>query len=238
MTYVQGFVTPVPTAGRQAYVDHSRAASNLLKEFGALRHVEAWGDDLPDGKLNDFHGAVQRQPEETVVLSWIEYPDRAACDSAVEKMMSDPRMADLGEMPFDGKRMIYGGFDVIVDDGPGGTMGYIDGFVLAVPDANRNLYADFARKVFPIFRDHDVTRYVECWGDDVPRGETTDFFRAARAEEGESIVFAWCEWPDKAARDAGMAAIRADERMENPPADLPFDGKRMIFGGFAPILDR
>jgi uncharacterized protein YbaA (DUF1428 family) len=237
MTYIQGFVTPVPVDGRDAYRDHSRAACALLKEFGALRLVEAWGYDVPVGKINDFHGAVQRRPEEAVVFSWIEYPDRAACDAAVEKMMTDPRMADLGDMPFDGKRMIYGGFNMFVDEGPRGPMAYVDGFVLAVPDANRDAYGDFARTVFPMFRDHGVTRYVGCWGDNVSRGETTDFYRAVHAAEGESIVFAWCEWPDKAARDAGMAAIIADERMATPPADMPFDGKRMIFGGFAPILD-
>ncbi|MDO6413937.1 DUF1428 domain-containing protein [Sphingomonas sp. BIUV-7] len=116
-------------------------------------------------------------------------------------------------------------------------MSYVDGFVLPVPDANRDAYFDMARAASVVFRDHGVTRYVEGWGSDVPRGKATDFYRAAHAEDGESIVFAWLEWPDKATRDAGMKAVSDDPRMKTPPADMPFDARRMIFGGFAPILD-
>lgn len=115
MTYVQGFVTAVPTANRQAYLAHARQALPLFKEFGAGRMVEAWGDDIPKGKRNDFQGAVQATAEETVVFGWMEYPDRDARDRFHEKMMSDPRMQALPEMPFDGKRMIFGGFEAIVD---------------------------------------------------------------------------------------------------------------------------
>lgn len=238
MTIVQGFLTPVPTANKQAYVDHATGAQPLFDEFGASRMVEAWGDDVPVGKLNDFHGAVKRRDDEAVLFSWIEYPDRATYDAANQKIMTDPRMEAMMNAPFDGKRMIYGGFDVIVDVGDGGGMGYVDGFVLAVPDGKKDAYIDLSQTVAQIFREYGATRIVETWGSDVPRGEVTDFYRTTLAQDGETIVFSWVEWPDKATREAGMEGFRTDERMKNPPADLPLDGKRMIFGGFTPILDK
>jgi uncharacterized protein YbaA (DUF1428 family) len=106
MKYVDGFVVAVPAANKEAYHRLAAAAAPLFKEFGATRIVECWGDDVPDGKLTDFRGAVKAQEGEVVVFSWIEYH---------EKMMHDPRMKALGEMPFDGKRMIFGGFAPILD---------------------------------------------------------------------------------------------------------------------------
>lgn len=90
MTYVEGFVVAVPTANKEAYRKHAAEAAPLFKEFGVARMVECWGDDVPDGKVNDFKGAVQAKPDETVVFSWFEYPDKATRDAANEKMMSAP----------------------------------------------------------------------------------------------------------------------------------------------------
>lgn len=137
MSYVQGFVLAVPTANRRTYIAHAEAALPLFKEFGATRLVEGWGDDVPDGKINDFKGAVQARPDETVLFSWIEFPDKATCDAAGQKMMNDPRMESLGPMPFDGKRMIYAGFDPVLDEGPGGRMGYVDGYLIPVLPARK-----------------------------------------------------------------------------------------------------
>nr|WP_242653514.1 DUF1428 domain-containing protein [Sphingomonas jatrophae] len=131
---------------------------------------------------------------------------------------------------------MFGGFAPFLDEGSGRGR-YIDGFVLPVAKAKRDAYAALAAKASVVFRDHGVLRYVEAWGDDVPAGTITDFYRAAHAEDGDVIVFSWCEWADKAARDAGMAAIMADDRMHTAPEDMPFDGKRMIYGGFAVIVD-
>ena len=111
MSYVEGFVVPVPAANKETFRKHAADAAPMFKEFGATRMVEAWGDNVPDGKLTDFKGAVKAKPDEVVVFSWFEYPDKAARDAANEKMMSDPRMKQMGaNMPFDGQRMIFGGF--------------------------------------------------------------------------------------------------------------------------------
>ncbi|MBJ7438658.1 MAG: DUF1428 domain-containing protein [Sphingopyxis sp.] len=238
MTYVEGFVVAVPTANKEAYRKHAADAAPLFREFGVSRMVEAWGDDVPDGKVNDFKGAVQAKDDETVVFSWFEYPDKKARDAATEKMMSDPRMQSMGEaMPFDGKRMIIGGFDSIVDDSTGGAMGYADGYVLPVPDDNKDAYRALAEKASQVFRDHGATRVVEAWGDDVPDGKVTDYARAAHKQDGETVVFSWVEWPSKEARVAGWEKVMADERMKPDGSEVPFDGKRMIYGGFAPIVE-
>ena len=116
MSYIEGFVVPVPKASKELYKKHAATAAVIFKEFGVTRMVEAWGDDVPDGKLTDFQRAVQAAPDEEVVFSWFEYPDKATRDAANKKMMEDPRMKAMGsEMPFDGKRMIFGGFSTIVD---------------------------------------------------------------------------------------------------------------------------
>ena len=238
MTFVEGFVVAVPTANKEAYRQHAADAAPLFKEFGVARMVEAWGDDVPDGKVNDLKGAVQAKDDETVVFSWFEYPDKATRDAANEKMMSDPRMQSMGEaMPFDAKRMIIGGFDSIVDDRADGSMGYADGYVVPVPDANKDAYRALAEKASQVFRDHGATRVVEAWGDDVPDGKVTDFARAAHKQDGETVVFSWIEWPSKEARVAGWEKVMADERMQPDGTEVPFDGKRMIYGGFAPIVE-
>ena len=113
--YIDGFVAAVPTANRDAYRRHAEAAAIVFKEHGALRLVECWGDDVPDGKLTSFPMAVKAQADETVVFSWITWPSRQVRDAAMPKVMADPRMKpEANPMPFDGKRLIYGGFSVIV----------------------------------------------------------------------------------------------------------------------------
>ncbi|HEV7371177.1 DUF1428 domain-containing protein [Arenibaculum sp.] len=116
MKYVEGFVIAVPAANKEVFLRHAAKAASLFKEFGATRVVECWGDDVPDGKVTDFRGAVKAEADEVVVFSWIEYPSREVRDAATARIMSDPRMEDMGgEMPFDGKRMIFGGFAPILD---------------------------------------------------------------------------------------------------------------------------
>jgi uncharacterized protein YbaA (DUF1428 family) len=237
MSYVEGFVVAVPADKKEEYRRHAAEAVPIFKEFGVTRHVEAWGDDVPDGKVTDFRGAVQAKEGEEIVFSWFEYPSKEARDFANEKMMSDPRMEAMGaSMPFDGQRMIFSGFAPIVEEGPGGAMGYTDGFVAPVKAGNKEAYRAMAAKAAPIFREHGATRVVEAWGDDVREGKVTDFRRAVKAEDGENVVFSWIEWPSKQARVEGWGKVMADPRMK-PPEEMPFDGKRMFWGGFAPILD-
>ncbi len=236
MTYIEGFIVPVPRANRETYRKHAADAAPLFEEFGVCRMVEAWGDDVPDGKVTDFRMAVQAKDDEDVVFSWFEYPDKAARDTANSKMMSDPRMKEMGEsMPFDGKRMIIGGFEAFVEQGsPGGT--YVDGFILPVPEGKRDAYRELAEKAAAIFQEHGALRDVEAWANDVPKGEVTDFYRAAKASEGETVVFSFIEWPDKQTRDEGWKKVMDDERMK-PDGEMPFDGQRMFWGGFERIVD-
>ncbi len=124
-------------------------------------------------------------------------------------------------------------------------MSYIDGFLIAVPTANRQKFIDHAEMGDSVFLDLGATRVVECWGDDVPDGKVTDFRKAVQAKEDETVVFSWIEWPDKATRDAAYAKMhdwmenpdRADPRMDPAKNPMPFDGKRLIYGGFTPLVE-
>jgi uncharacterized protein YbaA (DUF1428 family) len=116
MPYVDGFVAAVPTANREKYSKHAELAAKVFKDHGALKVVECWGDDVPEGKLTSFPMAVKRKDDETVVFSWVTWPSRQSRDTGMKKVMSDPRVQpDVNPMPFDGQRLIYGGFETIVD---------------------------------------------------------------------------------------------------------------------------
>lgn len=123
MTYIDGFVIACPTANKDKFIAHAKMGDSVFVELGAIRVVECWGDDVPDGTTTDFRKAVKAEPDETVLFSWIEWPDKPTRDAAMAKMnewMADPAKADprmdpeKNPMPFDGKRMIYGGFTRIV----------------------------------------------------------------------------------------------------------------------------
>jgi uncharacterized protein YbaA (DUF1428 family) len=114
--FVDGFVLPVPHANRGAYLALAQRAAANFEECGALRLVEAWGDDVPDGKVTDFRRAVKASEGENVVFSFLEWPDKATRDAGWAKMMEDPEMQhDHDKTLFDGKRMFWGGFEVILD---------------------------------------------------------------------------------------------------------------------------
>ena len=116
-------------------------------------------------------------------------------------------------------------------------MSYIDGFVAAVPSAQREAFRAHVAAAAEVLRDHGALRVVECWGDDVPRGKLTDLHMAVKAEADETVCFSWIEWPSKAVREEGMAKMMADPRMRPDVNPMPFDGKRAIYGGFVPLLD-
>lgn len=119
-------------------------------------------------------------------------------------------------------------------------MSYIDGFVIAVPTANKQKFIDHAKLADSLFLELGATRIFECWGDDVPVGKLTDFRRAVQAKDDETVVFSWVEWPDKATHDAAMARMqelmKTDERWNPEKNPMPFDGKRLIYGSFAPVV--
>src|SRR5690606_29324263 len=113
MAYIDVIVAAVRAAKLEAYRERAHAAARSVRALGATRIVECWGDDVPAGKVTDFARAVKAEEDEVVVFAWIEYPSKAVRDAVHQKMMSDPRMESLGQMPFDGKRMIFGGFSPI-----------------------------------------------------------------------------------------------------------------------------
>lgn len=236
MTYIEGFVAAVPEANKQVYKQHAADAFAIFGEFGVTRMVETWEDDVPDGKLTDFRRAVKAKPDEKIVFSWFEYPSREIRDAANEKIMNDPRMKDMGsDMPFDGMRMIYGGFETLTEIGKSDGEAYINGSLFAVPKANKAAFADFSKQMGTIFKEYGATRLVDAWGDDVPKGKVTDFYGAVNATDDETVAFTWIEWPSKAACEEAWEKIMADERTHK--VEMPCDGQRMIFGGFEPILD-
>jgi len=235
MSYIEGFVAAVPRANKDAYRKHATDAVPIFKKFGATRMVEGWGDDVPDGKITDFKGAVKAQPDEEVIFSWIEYPDKATRDQANKRMMDDPAMKEMSDMPFDGKRMIFAGFDPIVDEGKKGKVGYIDGCITPVPADKKQAYLKSEKERALLLKECGATRVVDAWGDDVPDGKVTDYKGAVKANADEKIVYSWIEWPSKEVRDKGWDKAMKDPRMH--PGSMPFDGKRMIYGGFAPMLD-
>lgn len=116
-------------------------------------------------------------------------------------------------------------------------MSYIDGFLAAVPTANREAYRKHAETALAVFKEHGARRCVECWGDDVPDGKVTSFPMAVKRTDDETVVFSWVEWPSREARDAGWAKIMADPRMTPEANPMPFDGQRLVYGGFAPLVE-
>ena len=116
-------------------------------------------------------------------------------------------------------------------------MNYVDGFVVAVPADKRETYRQHAETAAAVFKENGALNVVECWGDDVPEGKLTSFPMAVKREEGEVVVFSWVVWPSRATRDAGMQKVMADPRLQPDVMTMPFDGKRLIYGGFEVIVD-
>jgi uncharacterized protein YbaA (DUF1428 family) len=116
-------------------------------------------------------------------------------------------------------------------------MSYVDGFVIPVPNSKREAYRKLAEMAAPLYKEFGALKVVECWGDDVPDGKVTSFPMAVKKTDDETVVFSWIIWPSKTVRDAGQAKVMNDPRMQMPPDGIPFDGKRMIFGGFEILLE-
>lgn len=238
MAYVDGFVLPVPAANKEAYRKLATEASIVFRKHGAIGFVENWGVNVPQGKQNCFNSAVMRKPDETVMFSWIVWPDRATRDAGNQAVMTDPDMekAAAGGMPFEGMRMIYGGFEQLFGDALAAP-GIIDGTVLPVPAASRAAYTDAAEKMAEMFCEHGAVSVVDCWSDDVPEGKVNSFHSAVLRKPDEAIVFSWINWKDPDVQAKGWETIMSDPRMEQyTPARVGADLGRMIFGSFTPLV--
>jgi uncharacterized protein YbaA (DUF1428 family) len=239
MSYFDGFVIAVPTARKEEFIAHASAIDPIFLEQGALRVVECWGDDVTHGKVTDFYRAVDAKEDETIAFAWIEWPDRETRDKGMVATMPaenpDPRMDPAkNPMPFDGKRMIYGGFDAIVTKGDHSAVPYVQGFMVPVPTAKREEYAKMAAEAWDMFIGYGALAVLEAWGDDVPHGEVTDFYRGVNATEEESVVFSYMIW---SSREVCQDAAQKMLEMEMPEGfEMPFDGMRMVWGGFTPVL--
>ncbi|AXE63463.1 hypothetical protein BBF93_03945 [Hyphomonas sp. CACIAM 19H1] len=237
MTYVSGFLLAAPTANREAYRKQAEEAWPMFKGYGALNMVEGWGDQVPDGKINSINSAVMRKEDETSLFSWVVWPDKKTSDEAERQMMADMEGKEFPEMPFDGKRMIIGGFQTIVGD-PTAKIGYIDGTVMPVQADKREAYTAASEKMAALFKEYGAISVVDAWGDNLPEGKVNDFHMAVLRKPDETVVFSWINWKDKATRDAAWEKVMADPRMEEfGPHTAGVDMSRMIFGSFVPLVD-
>ncbi|MDP4537782.1 DUF1428 domain-containing protein [Alkalimonas collagenimarina] len=116
-------------------------------------------------------------------------------------------------------------------------MNYVDGFAAAIPVANKEQYIQHARDAAQVFKEHGALKLVECWGDDVPTGELTSFPQAVQCKEDEVVAFSWILWPSKEVRNNAMPKVMADPRLQQDTNPMPFDGKRLIYGGFQMVVD-
>ena len=116
-------------------------------------------------------------------------------------------------------------------------MNYVDGFVAAVPTANREIFRQHAAEAAVVFKEYGALNVVECWGDDVPEGKLTSFSMAVKREENETVVFSWITWPSRQVRDEAWKKVMADPRLKPDTNPMPFDGKRLIYGGFEVIVE-
>lgn len=239
MVYHSCSVAAVPTTNRDAYIAHANRAWPHFRDRGALRMVECWGEDIPPGKTTDFRRAVQAKDDEAVVFSWIEWPDRETADAAWQALTTDPAVAaEMGEMPFDGKRMIWGGFSPLLSEGDDRTAGWVWGFLTPVPAANRDAYETSAAEGWAgMFRPNGALGSFENWGENVPHGEHTDMYRAVKAEDGEAVAFSWVAWPDRTTAEAAQRKMTEEMQAAGQMPEMPFDGHRMIWGGFLPVVD-
>lgn len=237
MGYIQGFVCAVPQDNRTAFITHATLATEAFRDHGCLRAVECWGDDMPDGEVTSFRKAVLAGADEEVVFSWYVWPSKAAHDAIMQAPPDDPRLTAEGNpMPFDGKRVIFGGFEPVLELGAPQPGGYVDAFIAPVPRQGREDFIAFAKACDPVFMEHGAVWIMECLGRDLPKGKLTDFRRAVQARPDEDVLFSVVQWSDRAARDDGNGKIMTDPRLA--AHEMPFDGRRLIFGGFVPVVER
>jgi uncharacterized protein YbaA (DUF1428 family) len=241
MAYIEGFVIPVPKANRDKFIEHARSFDAVFIENGAQSVLECWAEDVPHGKQTDFYGAVDATPDEAIVFGWIEWPDKATrtvFHSQMDQLTKTDTRFDPAKhpAPFDGKRMVFGGFVPIVERGEHTSGSYVQGFVIPVPADMKEAYRKMADDAWAMFKGLGALRVVEAWDDDVPEGKVTDLRRAVKAGPDEKVVFSFMEWPSREVCDTAHDAMIRDDLMQMPDV-MPFDSKRMVYGGFSPVVE-
>ncbi len=237
MIYVQGMMAPIAIEKKAHYAEFAAKAAQVFKQHGALSVVECWGDDLPDGEINDMKTAVKLEPGETTLFSYVIWPSKSVRDEGMPSVFSNSLFSKDFDPGMDGRRMFFGGFKPIVSHGkPSGSANYIDGFLLAVPRTNQETYRQMAEEAWGFFEKYGAVSMFECWGDDVPDGKVTSPAIATQKTPDEDVLFSWVGWPSKDARDKGYETMFQDPDMK-PPDQVPFDGSRMMYGGFELIVD-
>lgn len=243
MSYAHGFIAAVPQANRDVYRRHAKKVGEVFRENGASQVMECWEEEVPDGEVTSFPLAVRRKEGEAVVFSWYRWPSKEVADAGMKATMADERVrCEAGQVGkiFDGKRIIYGGFDVVAEKraDAGIDTPYVHGMAAAVVASRREAYAKCAGEMGAILRERGALEVVDCWEEAVPEGELTSFPKAVLREEGEAVVFSWILWPSKEAGRAGMGAMREDARLANLFEEIGgmMNLKRLIHGGFTPLV--
>lgn len=238
MSYIDGFLIAVKKDRMDEYKAMAELGRTVWMEHGATSYFEAVGDDIPYGKVTSFPRAVMAEDDETVIFSAVVYPSKEVRDACMKKVFEDERMkGQMDQMPFDGKRMIFGGFEAIVAaDTLDAKVGYVEGFVLPVEAAKLDLFRQLVRDSASIWTDMGALSICEGVADDAPVGELTSFPRSVQMKEDETVAFAYVTYETREQREAVMAKIMADERVQKMMEPMPVDGQRMIFGGFRTIV--
>ena len=237
MTYIDGFVIAVPTANREKFTDHAHIGDAVFMDHGARRIVECWQDNVPHGKVTDFFRAVAANEDESIVFSWIEWPDKAARTAGMAVldavMKADPHFDQgLNPLPFDDRRMLWGCFETLVECGEPSRYGYMQGFVFPAAQSGQDDLRRASELAWAPLRQEGALRLVVAWEDDVPAGGQTDFLRMVNIAPDEKVVFGFVEW---SSREACDAAARDGQGIQF--GDFPLDRTRLISGGFVPVVE-
>lgn len=234
MTYVEGFIMPVPRTNRDGFIRFSTMADKLWAAYGADRILECWPDEDSTVRTGDIFTAAQGQDCEAMIFSWIEWRDKNSRNQAMPlllaKMASDPRFDQARHpLPFDNDRVISGCFRTLADHGEPAPAPYVQGFILSVAQNREAHIQAYANASWEGLYEVGALRLLLTWEDECPADRRIDFPRLAKSGPEEKVAFAVIEWPSRAVCEAAAHKFA-------PHADPPFDQRRMMSGGFSPVV--